>query len=850
MTIEAWVLPRALGSAWRTVVLKEQTGNYAYGLYASTGTGRPSANVVSGGADHDLRGPAALPLDTWVHVAATYDAANLRLYVNGTLAASVAATGSISTSTGALRIGGNNLWPEFFQGRIDEVRIYNRALTQSQIQSDMASPAATDTKDPTVIAVTPASGAVNVTIDTQPSASFSEAIDPSTLNASTFELRDGGGVLVPATIAYDPLVAQATLSPSSGLLYNTTYTARIKSGATGVKDMSGRPLAADYVWAFSLQPSPPPVAVLTSAANPFTSYLGEILRAEGYSFAQLQASLISPAVLDYFDVVVLGDVPLTAAQVTILTNWVTAGGNLIAMRPDKQLAGLLGLSDAGSTLANGYILVDNGTQAGAGIVGQTIQYHGTADRYTLSGATGIAALYSTATAATPNVAVSLRTVGSNGGQAAAFTYDLARSIVLTRQGNPAWVGQDRDGVFPIRPNDLFYGAAAGDVQPDWVNTAKLAIPQADEQQRLLSNLIVTMARDRKPLPRFWYLPRGEKATIVMTGDDHAIGGTAGRFDQYKAASPAGCVVALWECVRSTSYIYPASPLTNAQAAGYVAEGFEVALHGSTTGGSSCDNWTPASLESVMTSQLSAFATKYTERPRAQDTSDPLRHVERLVDDAENRAGTRHSPRHELLPLSGRLDRRDPGLHDGLRDDHAVRRPRRDTDRRLPGAHAHDRRGVAGVPRDGQRTAGQGSRARRLLRRVHGEHAHGPGQLVGLGRHRRFGTCPERACRVRQADVGLGGRPERIVLQCVLLERKLARVHDRRRRDGHRTPRDVAAADDEQDPQLDHAQRRTGVLLDGDDQGHRVRNLPGRRRRIRRNVRLTGASRSTGLRRSP
>ena len=65
-----------------------------------------------------------------------------------------------------------------------------------------------------------------------------------------------------------------------------------------------------------------------------------------------------------------------------------------------------------------------------------------------------------------------------------------------------------------------------------------------------------MTRDRKPLPRFWYLPRGEKAAVVMTGDDHAFGGTAGRFDQYKAASPAGCSVVLWECVRGTSYIYP------------------------------------------------------------------------------------------------------------------------------------------------------------------------------------------------------------------------------------------------------------------------------------------------------
>ena len=46
-----------------------------------------------------------------------------------------------------------------------------------------------------------------------------------------------------------------------------------------------------------------------------------------------------------------------------------------------------------------------------------------------------------------------------------------------------------------------------------------------------------MERDRKPLPRFWYLPRGEKAAVVMTGDDHAIGGTAGRFDQLQGAQP-------------------------------------------------------------------------------------------------------------------------------------------------------------------------------------------------------------------------------------------------------------------------------------------------------------------------
>ena len=44
----------------------------------------------------------------------------------------------------------------------------------------------------------------------------------------------------------------------------------------------------------------------------------------------------------------------------------------------------------------------------------------------------------------------------------AFTYDLATSIVYTRQGNPAWAAQERDGFTPIRSDDKYFGDAAGD----------------------------------------------------------------------------------------------------------------------------------------------------------------------------------------------------------------------------------------------------------------------------------------------------------------------------------------------------------------------------------------------------
>jgi dihydrofolate reductase len=61
------------------------------------------------------------------------------LYVNGILASSLLRTGSISTSTNALQIGGDAIYGQYFQGSIDEVRIYNRALTAAQIQADMGS---------------------------------------------------------------------------------------------------------------------------------------------------------------------------------------------------------------------------------------------------------------------------------------------------------------------------------------------------------------------------------------------------------------------------------------------------------------------------------------------------------------------------------------------------------------------------------------------------------------------------------------------------------------------------------------------------------------------------------------
>src|SRR5262249_6813799 len=158
------------------------------------------------------------------------------------------------------------------------------------------------------------------------------------------------------------------------------------------------------------------------------------------------------------------------------------------------------------------------------------QFHGTADQYVPTSARTVATLYSDATHATAYPAVTINTSGT--GQAAAFLYDLTTSVIYTRQGNPAWAGEERDVPAPIRADDLVCSAKAGDVQPDWIDLTKVPIPQADEQQRLFANLIAMMTAPRGPVPHLWYFPKGYKAVVVMTGDDHANAGTQGRFDQY------------------------------------------------------------------------------------------------------------------------------------------------------------------------------------------------------------------------------------------------------------------------------------------------------------------------------
>ncbi len=609
-TYEAWV--RKSTSKKDVTLLGSWVGSQSGGpmIWVDHIAGRYHLTLGGGGLSTYLDSGRTPTVGQWEHVAATYDGSTARFYVAGVEVASMPFTGPVGSSN-TWRLGAFESTPSgFFDGLVDNVRVYDRALSAAEIQTGMASRIQRETTPPTITATTPAGGAAGVNAGSWPTATFSEPMTASTITTTTFQLKDAGGTVVPANVSYNSSTSTAKLTPQGALAYGASYTVTVKGGTGGVADAAGNTLSSSVSWSFTVEASPPQLLVVTSTAKPFGSYLGEILRNEGLNaFTTIDVSFLSPALLSGFDVVLLGEATLNASQVSTLAGWVDGGGNLVTMRPDKQLAALLGLTVATGTRANAYLKVDTTVAPGAGIVGTTIQYHGTADNYVLNGASAVATLYSNTTTATPNPGVTLHAVGANGGQAAAFTYDLARSVVQTRQGNPAWAGQERDGVVGIRPSDMFYST--------WLNTSRIAIPQADEQQRLLINLITQMNADRMPLPRFWYLPRGEKAVVVMSGDDHApgqaSGGTASHFDRFKALSPAGCDAAAWECVRASSYVYPDSPLTNDQAGAYAAEGFEIGLHPVVA---SCPttSMSAAQLSAIFATQLDAFAARYTSIP--------------------------------------------------------------------------------------------------------------------------------------------------------------------------------------------------------------------------------------------
>ena len=139
--------------------------------------------------------------------------------------------------------------------------VYGIALAANYVWSFTTGP--NPCAAPTVIAETPANGVAGVCPNTVVTATFSEAMNPTTINTTTFTLTGPG--VTPITGAVTYAGSTATFTPSNPLALNTVYTATITTGAT---DLFGDALAGNFVWSFTTSATSCAAPTVISVAPP------------------------------------------------------------------------------------------------------------------------------------------------------------------------------------------------------------------------------------------------------------------------------------------------------------------------------------------------------------------------------------------------------------------------------------------------------------------------------------------------------------------------------------------------------------------------------------------------------
>jgi len=148
ITMMAWIKPTSLPAGGSDIACGFfDSGNTDVAIFTQRGDGFSTPNVLQGnirlGASLVAINGSALTVGTWVHVALTYDGSNIRLYVDGSLVNTVAGTGAISPGDNLTVCGpdsGNAGGSYNARLVIDDLRVFNTALTQPQISAAMATP--------------------------------------------------------------------------------------------------------------------------------------------------------------------------------------------------------------------------------------------------------------------------------------------------------------------------------------------------------------------------------------------------------------------------------------------------------------------------------------------------------------------------------------------------------------------------------------------------------------------------------------------------------------------------------------------------------------------------------------
>ena len=223
ITLAAWVKPEKTATQY-LIKKATQNGTDGYELSLAT-TGFPFVrfNSTASGTTYRVDSPIAYPNNgtTWMHLAATSDGTTIRLYVNGAEVATKPAPAAITTNNLALGIGAQGDGVSQLQGAMDDVRVYNRALSASEVAALAAPPGNTPpTLDPV--------GNRNAQVGAQ-LAFTATATDPDAGDTLTFSLANGSGGSVPAGAAITS-GGNFTWTPTAGQVGTATFDVCVSDG--------------------------------------------------------------------------------------------------------------------------------------------------------------------------------------------------------------------------------------------------------------------------------------------------------------------------------------------------------------------------------------------------------------------------------------------------------------------------------------------------------------------------------------------------------------------------------------------------------------------------------------------
>lgn len=237
------------GPGTAPTVISTNPGDHATGVALNRkiiATFSEDMNVSSVEASFTVTGQAATPVAGTI----TYDLPSNVVTFTPTVLLAINTTYTAMLTTGARNLGGTGLASDFVWSFTTGVTV--------------------DTTAPTVILTTPEDGETSVAINRKITATFSEAMDPSTITATNFTVTGPGATPVSGTVTYAAVGNTATFTPTNNLAIDSTFTATI---STGVKDLAGNALAANKVWSFttgSTADTTAPTILFTSPANSAT----------------------------------------------------------------------------------------------------------------------------------------------------------------------------------------------------------------------------------------------------------------------------------------------------------------------------------------------------------------------------------------------------------------------------------------------------------------------------------------------------------------------------------------------------------------------------------------------------